>query len=79
MDGKVIVVTGASGALGRVVAEVAVARGARVAGLDHAPTQTPAADNRIEIGGVDLSLPVGLVVPAVLYVVLMGRRKRVAR
>lgn len=29
------------------------------------------------IGGVDLSLPVGLLVPAVLYVVLMGRRKAV--
>lgn len=55
MNGKVIIVTGASGALGRVVAEIAVARGARVAGLDHAPTQAPAADNRIEIGGVDLS------------------------
>jgi 3-oxoacyl-[acyl-carrier protein] reductase len=55
MDGKVIIVTGASGALGSVVAEIAVARGARVAGLDHAPTQTPATDKRIEIGGVDLS------------------------
>ena len=32
MDGKVIVVTGASGALGKVVAEVALARGARVSG-----------------------------------------------
>lgn len=29
------------------------------------------------IGGVDLSLPVGLLVPAVLYVALMGRRKAV--
>jgi NAD(P)-dependent dehydrogenase (short-subunit alcohol dehydrogenase family) len=55
MDGKVIIVTGASGALGGVVAKVAIARGARVGGLDHAPTQTPATDNRIEIGGVDLS------------------------
>jgi 3-oxoacyl-[acyl-carrier protein] reductase len=55
MNGKVIVVTGASGALGRVVADAAVARGARVAGLDHAPAQTAATDNRIEIGGVDLS------------------------
>jgi 3-oxoacyl-[acyl-carrier protein] reductase len=36
MNGKVIVVTGASGALGRVVAETALARGARVAGVDHA-------------------------------------------
>jgi NAD(P)-dependent dehydrogenase (short-subunit alcohol dehydrogenase family) len=55
MDGKVVVVTGASGALGRVVAEVALARGARVAGVDHAPSQIPATGNRIEFGGVDLT------------------------
>src|SRR5437763_220750 len=55
MDGKVIVVTGALGALGKVVAETALARGARVGGVDHAPSQVPAARNRIEIGGVDLS------------------------
>ena len=55
MNGKVVVVTGASGALGKVVAETALARGARVAGLDHAATQAPAAANRIEFGGVDLS------------------------
>ena len=42
MDGKVIVVTGASGALGKVVAETATARGARVAGIDHAAAQIPA-------------------------------------
>jgi NAD(P)-dependent dehydrogenase (short-subunit alcohol dehydrogenase family) len=55
MDGKVIVVTGASGALGTVVAEVARARGARVAGVDHAPTQVPATPSRLELGGVDLT------------------------
>src|SRR3984885_1634244 len=55
MNGKVIVVTGASGALGKVVAETALARGARVAGLDHAPSQIPATESRIELGGVDLS------------------------
>lgn len=55
MDGKVIVVTGASGALGKVVAETALARGARVAGVDHAASMTAATDNRIELGGVDLS------------------------
>lgn len=55
MDGKVVVVTGASGALGKVVAETALARGARVAGVDHATSQIPATDNRIELGGVDLS------------------------
>ena len=55
MNGKVVIVTGASGALGTVVAEAALARGARVAGLDHAPTQLPATPDRIELGGVDLS------------------------
>ncbi len=33
MHGKVIVVTGARGALGKVVVETALARGARVAGI----------------------------------------------
>ena len=55
MDGKVVVVTGASGALGKVVAEVALARGARVAGVDHGASQIPATPDRIEFGGVDLS------------------------
>jgi NAD(P)-dependent dehydrogenase (short-subunit alcohol dehydrogenase family) len=55
MDGKVVVITGASGALGKVVAEAALARGAKVAGVDHAPTQIPATPTRIELGGVDLS------------------------
>ncbi len=55
MDGKVVVVTGASGALGQVVAELALARGAKVAGVDHAASQMPVTANRIELGGVDLS------------------------
>jgi NAD(P)-dependent dehydrogenase (short-subunit alcohol dehydrogenase family) len=55
MDGKVIVVTGALGALGRVVADEALAHGARVAGVDHAPTQVPATPDRLEFGGVDLT------------------------
>jgi NAD(P)-dependent dehydrogenase (short-subunit alcohol dehydrogenase family) len=55
MNGKVVVVTGASGALGRVVAEAALARGARVAGVDHAPSQIEASPDRIEIGSLDLS------------------------
>jgi NAD(P)-dependent dehydrogenase (short-subunit alcohol dehydrogenase family) len=55
MSGKVIVVTGALGALGRVVADLALARGARVASVDHAPTQVPATSNQIELGGVDLT------------------------
>jgi 3-oxoacyl-[acyl-carrier protein] reductase len=55
MDGKVIIVTGASGALGKVVAEAALARGARIAGVDHAPPQVAATPHRIEFGGVDLT------------------------
>jgi NAD(P)-dependent dehydrogenase (short-subunit alcohol dehydrogenase family) len=57
MNGKVVIVTGASGALGKVVADQALARGARVAGLDHAASQIPATESRIELGGVDLSDP----------------------
>jgi NAD(P)-dependent dehydrogenase (short-subunit alcohol dehydrogenase family) len=55
MDGKVIVVTGALGALGSVVVDSALARGARVASVDHAPTQVPATPNQFELGGVDLT------------------------
>jgi len=57
MKSKVIVVTGALGALGKVVAETALARGAKVAGIDHAPSQLPATSVRLELGGVDLSDP----------------------
>src|SRR5882757_1113515 len=55
MDGKVIVVTGALGALGSVVVDLALARGAKVASVDHAPTQVPATSNQFELGGVDLT------------------------
>ncbi|WP_035672639.1 SDR family oxidoreductase [Bradyrhizobium liaoningense] len=55
MQGRVIIVTGALGALGKVVAEAAQSRGARIAGIDHAPSQLSATPERIEIGGVDLS------------------------
>jgi NAD(P)-dependent dehydrogenase (short-subunit alcohol dehydrogenase family) len=55
MNGKVVVITGASGALGKVAAEVALARGARVACIDHAPPQGAARPTRIELGGVDLT------------------------
>src|SRR5581483_12477196 len=55
MNGKVIVITGALGALGRVVAEIAHKRGALVAGIDHAPSTAAATPERIELGGVDLS------------------------
>jgi NAD(P)-dependent dehydrogenase (short-subunit alcohol dehydrogenase family) len=57
MDGKVIIVTGALGALGRVFVDEALARGARIAAVDHAPTQFPATAKRLELGGVDLTDP----------------------
>lgn len=55
MHGKVILVTGAAGALGKVVAETALERGARVAGVDHAKSQMAETPERMELGGVDLS------------------------
>ena len=55
MDGKVIVVTGALGALGSVVVDQALARGAGVASVDHAPTQVPATKTQVELGGIDLT------------------------
>lgn len=55
MHGKIIVITGASGALGTVVAATAIAQGARVAAIDHAAATRPAASDHIDIGGADLS------------------------
>jgi 3-oxoacyl-[acyl-carrier protein] reductase len=56
MDGKVIIVTGASGALGQVLVDIAIARGARVAALDHAAKPHAAGGpERFDIGGVDLA------------------------
>lgn len=52
---KVIVVTGASGALGKVVADVALARGARLAAIDFAATSAAPTPQRLELGGVDLT------------------------
>ena len=57
MDGKVFVVTGALGALGSVVVDEALALGARIASVDHAPTQAPATADLFELGGVDLTDP----------------------
>jgi NAD(P)-dependent dehydrogenase (short-subunit alcohol dehydrogenase family) len=55
MNGKAIVITGALGALGKVVAAEALARGAKVAGIDHAASQLAVTPERIELGGVDLT------------------------
>jgi NAD(P)-dependent dehydrogenase (short-subunit alcohol dehydrogenase family) len=57
MNGKVIVVTGASGALGGVVVAAALAQGARVASLGQAAPQAAAESNRIELGHFDLTDP----------------------
>jgi len=57
MNGKVLVITGALGALGRVVAGMALVRGAKVAGVDHAQAQLPASAERLELGSVDLTDP----------------------
>jgi NAD(P)-dependent dehydrogenase (short-subunit alcohol dehydrogenase family) len=55
MEGEIIVVTGASGALGKVVVATALAKGARVAAIDHAASTMKATADRIELGGVDLT------------------------
>jgi NAD(P)-dependent dehydrogenase (short-subunit alcohol dehydrogenase family) len=55
MKEKIIVVTGASGALGKVVVAAALAKGARVAAIDHAASTMKATPERIELGGVDLT------------------------
>jgi NAD(P)-dependent dehydrogenase (short-subunit alcohol dehydrogenase family) len=55
MEGKIVVVTGASGALGKVVVASALARGARVAAVDHAASALKPTPERIELGGVDLT------------------------
>jgi NAD(P)-dependent dehydrogenase (short-subunit alcohol dehydrogenase family) len=55
MEGKVVVVTGASGALGKIVVASALARGARIAGIDHAASKIGATRERIEFGGIDLT------------------------
>lgn len=54
MNGKVIVVTGAMGALGRIVVQAALDRGARVGALDFAATAPAASSNLLQLGHVDL-------------------------
>ncbi len=55
MIGKVVVVTGASGALGKVVSDMALSRGACLARIDHARSQIADTPDSIVLGGVDLS------------------------
>jgi NAD(P)-dependent dehydrogenase (short-subunit alcohol dehydrogenase family) len=59
MQGKIIAVTGAAGALGRALVQVAVARGARVAAIDFAPPpdalKADVGAGGLLLGGVDLT------------------------
>lgn len=55
MRGKVVVITGAFGALGRAVAARARADGARVVAIDHAPVPAEFAGDPLAFGGVDLT------------------------
>ena len=55
MDGKVIVITGALGRARPGCRGEALARGARVAGVDYAASQVAATPQRLELGGVDLT------------------------
>ncbi|KAA0074673.1 3-oxoacyl-ACP reductase FabG [Tardiphaga sp. P9-11] len=55
MNGKIVVITGASGALGQVVLERAVASGATIAAIDHSAKTPASTPDRLQIGGVDLS------------------------
>src|SRR6516164_9182812 len=64
MQGKVVIVTGAFGALGRAVAMAAASRGARVAAVDFSPSPPPElakalGSNALVVGGTDLSDPAG--------------------
>jgi len=52
---KVIAVTGASGALGKIVVEAALAQGARAAAIDFAAAQGASIKERLDLGGVDLT------------------------
>jgi len=55
MQKKVVVITGAAGALGRVVADRALNDGAIVAVIDHGHNDISSTPQRLQIGGVDLS------------------------
>jgi NAD(P)-dependent dehydrogenase (short-subunit alcohol dehydrogenase family) len=55
MQGKVVVVTGGFGVLGRAVAEAAAAKGASVARLDIAPAPAAPLPGGADFGGVDIT------------------------
>ena len=55
MQGKITVITGGFGVLGRAAAKVAQEQGARPVLIDHAPTPAEFAGNALAFGGVDLT------------------------
>jgi NAD(P)-dependent dehydrogenase (short-subunit alcohol dehydrogenase family) len=55
MNGRVIVVTGAMGALGKVVVQAALDRGARVVAVDFAAPALANSPNLLHLGHVDLT------------------------
>jgi 3-oxoacyl-[acyl-carrier protein] reductase len=55
MNGKIVVITGASGALGQVVLERALADGATIAAIDHSASTPASTPDHLQIGGIDLS------------------------
>ena len=57
MSKRVTVITGASGVLGRAVANAALARGDMVAAIEHGAVERPDGDDWMGLGGVDLSDP----------------------
>lgn len=57
MQGKVVVITGGFGALGRAARAAAAALGARPVLVDHAPPPAEFANDPLAFGGVDLTKP----------------------
>jgi NAD(P)-dependent dehydrogenase (short-subunit alcohol dehydrogenase family) len=73
MQDKVVVVTGAFGALGRVVVAEAAARGAKVAALDFAPNAPDGLAASLALGSVDLASPNGAADAIAAVVQQLGR------
>lgn len=57
MSKRVTVITGASGVLGRAIANAALARGDAVAAIDFGPVERPDDADWMGLGGVDLTDP----------------------
>lgn len=57
MNRRVTVITGASGVLGRAIADAALARGDAVAAIDFEPVAREDSDDWMGLGGVDLTDP----------------------